>query len=150
MTDICCYEQDRGFVLERFQRGEFDYVDSASEVLETEFFRYIEQKSILEELAESYPSPRKKHDVPVWFYLAGNLSMRLHGMHAFHAFPYLVRVGGMLTVFGPKVAHKNVDPRTGDMTLKCEGFNRKNTYSRKYLVTRTICASSPRTPRPRP
>jgi len=105
MTDICCYEQDRGFVLERFQRGEFDYVDSASEVLETEFFRYIEQKSILEELAESYPSPRKKHDVPVWFYLAGNLSMRLHGMHAFHAFPYLVRVGGMLTVFGPKVAH---------------------------------------------
>ena len=107
MTDICCYEHDRGFVLERFQRGEFDYVDSASEVLETEFLRYIEQKSILEELGESYPSPRKKHDVPVWLYLACNISMRMHGVHAYHAFPYLVRVGGMLTVFGPKVAHKN-------------------------------------------
>jgi len=76
--DIHCYEQDHGFVLERFKNGEFDYVDSASEVEETEFFRFIQAKKYLTALAASYPSPREKEEVPTWFYLASNLSMRLH------------------------------------------------------------------------
>jgi len=63
--DIVCYERDQGFVLEQFHNGEFDYMDTASEVVETEFFRYIGAKKILQELAVSYPSPRKQHDVPV-------------------------------------------------------------------------------------
>ena len=39
--DIVCYERNQGFVLENFQKGEFDYMDTASEVVETEFFRSI-------------------------------------------------------------------------------------------------------------
>lgn len=129
--DIVCYEHDQGFVLERFQEGEFDYLDSASEVLETEFFRYIGAKNILQELAQSYPSPRRKHDVPVWFYLASNLSMRLHGVHSFHAYPYVVRCGGMLNAFGPDLGRKVTHPDTGDVTLICAGFNEKNDYDRQ-------------------
>ena len=51
--DIHCYEQDHGFVLERFKNGEFDYVDSASEVEETEFFRFIQAKKYLTALVSS-------------------------------------------------------------------------------------------------
>jgi hypothetical protein len=36
--------------------------------------------------------------VPFWFYVASNLSMRLHGVHAFDAFPMVVRAGGMLLI----------------------------------------------------
>ena len=129
--DIVCYERDQGFVLEQFQNGEFDYMDTASEVVETEFFRYIGAKKILQELAATYPSPRKKHDVPVWFSLASNLSMRLHGVHSFYAYPYVVRCGGMLNAFGPDVGHKAKHPETGDITLSCAGFNEKNDYDRQ-------------------
>lgn len=129
--DIVCYERDQGFVLEQFQNGEFDYMDTASEVVETEFFRYIGAKKILQELAVSYPSPRKKHDVPVWFSLASNLSMRLHGVHSFNAYPYVIRCGGMLNAFGPEIGHKAKHPETGDITLSCAGFNKKNDYDRQ-------------------
>lgn len=69
--------------------------------------------------------------MPTWFYLASNLSMRLHGVHSFHAYPYVVRCGGMLNVFGPKLAHKATHPDTGDVTLSCAGFNAKNDYERQ-------------------
>ncbi len=69
--------------------------------------------------------------MPTWFYLASNLSMRLHGVHSFHAYPYVVRCGGMLNVFGPQVAHKATHPDTGDVTLSCAGFNAKNDYQRQ-------------------
>lgn len=129
--DIVCYEHDQGYVLSRFQEGEFDYIDTASEVVETEFFRYIGAKKILQELSKTYPSPRKKHDVPVWFYLASNLSLRLHGVHSFHAYPYVIRCGGMLNAFGPEIGHKAEHPQTGDITLSCAGFNDKNEYDRQ-------------------
>ena len=129
--ELVCYEHDQGFVIEQFKEGKFDYIDSANEVMEADFFRFIGARKYLKELASSYPSPRKKEEVPTWFYLAGNLSMRLHGVHSFHAFPYVVRCGGMLNAFGPEVARKTTHPDSGDVTLACNGFNEKNDYDRQ-------------------
>jgi hypothetical protein len=129
--DFVLFQHDQSFVLDRFGEGEFDYVDGVSEVEETEFFRYIGAHKVLPELAESYPSPREKEEVPLWMYIASNLSMRLHGVHSFHAYPYVVRCGGMLNAFGPEVAHKARHPETQDVTLSCGGFNDKNTYDRQ-------------------
>jgi hypothetical protein len=129
--DLLCYEHDQGFVLARFRAGEFDYIDAASEVVETEFFRYLGAEQILQALAATYPTPRKKAEVPLWLYLASNLSLRLHGVHGFHAYPYVVRCGGMLNAFGPTVAAKATHPDTGDVTLRCAGFNAKNHYDRQ-------------------
>ncbi len=129
--DLVVFEYDQGYVLENFCRGEFDFVDGVSEVAETEFFRYIGAHRILGKIAETYPSPREKEEVPLWMFLASNLSMRLHGVHSFHAYPYVIRCGGMLNAFGPGVAHKAKHPGTGDVTLSCGGFNDKNTYDRQ-------------------
>lgn len=129
--DMTLYEHDPAFVLERFRQGEFDFVDAVSEVEETEFFRYIGARKILSKLAESYPSPRRKQEVPTWLYIASNLSMRFHGVHSFHAYPYVVRCGGMLNAFGPEIAHKVHHPDTQDVTLHCSGFNDKNSYDRQ-------------------
>jgi hypothetical protein len=129
--DLVVFEYDQGYVLENFCRGEFDFVDGVSEVAETEFFRYIGARRILGKMAETYPSPRDKEEVPLWMFLASNLSMRLHGVHSFHAYPYVIRCGGMLNAFGPEVAHKSKHPSTGDVTLSCSGFNAKNTYDRQ-------------------
>jgi len=106
-------------------------VDAASEVVETEFFRFLGSRNYLQALAASYPSPRRKEEVPTWFFLASNLSLRLHGVHSFHAYPYVVRCGGLLNAFGPEIARKTAHPDTGDVTLTCPGFNRKNDYDRQ-------------------
>lgn len=125
------FERDDARVLEAFRRGEFDYVDALGEVSEADFFRVITERRILDKLAQSYPSPRERHDVPLWVYMASNLSMRFHGEHHFHAFPFLVRSGSMLEAFGPAMGHKVTHPETGDISLRCEGFNEKNDYDRQ-------------------
>ena len=129
--DLVVFEQNKPLVLKALGNGEFDYVESASEVFETEFFRFIKARKILNKLAETYPTPRKKQEVPLWFYVASNLSMRLHGVHSFNAFPMIVRSGGLLNVLGPKGARKIVHPDNGDVTIACEGFNQKNHYDRE-------------------
>ncbi len=129
--DLIIFEEDKPFILESLSNGDFDYIDAVSEVYETDFFRFIEAESILQNLAQTYPTPRKKEDVPLWFYVASNLSMRLHGVHSFNAFPMVVRSGGMLNAFGPKAGKKVIHPDTGDVTIACEGFNKKNHYDRE-------------------
>lgn len=129
--ELVIFEQNKPLVLEALGEGEFDYIESASEVVETEFFRFIKATAILDTLAKTYPSPRKKEEVPLWFYVASNLSMRLHGVHSFHSFPLVVRSGGLLNVLGPKGAQKVTHPDTGDVTIACEGFNQKNHYDRE-------------------
>ena len=129
--DLVIFEQNKPFVLEALGDGDFDYMEAASEVFETDFFRFIKGKKILDQLSQSYPNPRKKGDVPLWLYVASNLSMRLHGVHSFNRFPLLVRSGGMLNAFGPRAGRKVSHPDTGDVTIVCEGFNKKNHYDRQ-------------------
>ena len=128
---IVFFERDQRFVVERLREGEVDYIDAVNEVYETELFRFLNAKKLVAELAESYPTPRKKQDVPTWLYIASNLSMRLHGVHSFNAYPYVIRCGGMLNAFGPELGRKTTHPETGDTTLVCDGFNDKNDYDRQ-------------------
>ena len=125
------FERNDRLVCDAFRDGEFDSIEAAGEVSETDFFRAIAGKKILEKLAGSYPTPLKKHDVPVWVYIASNVAMRFHGVHQFHAYPYVVRSGGMVQAFGPQMGHRAIHPETGDVTLECGGFNDKNSYDRQ-------------------
>lgn len=58
--DLVIFEENKPFVLQALGNGEFDYMESASEVFETDFFRYIKAKAILDKLSATYPTPRKK------------------------------------------------------------------------------------------
>jgi hypothetical protein len=122
---------DKEYVLEAFRRGEFDAVEVVSEVAERNFFQFLGVQRILQDLAASYPSPRVKEEVPVWFYLASDLALRLHGRHSFHSFPYVVHSGGLLSLLSPRQAQRRVDRESGDVHLHCEGFNAKNHYARE-------------------
>ena len=42
--DLVIFEENKPFVLEALGNGNFDYMESASEVFETEFFRYIKRR----------------------------------------------------------------------------------------------------------
>jgi hypothetical protein len=58
------------------------------------------------------PTARKKEDVPRWFILGGNLSLKLHLENSFYAFERVVRCGGLLPALPSDIASKHLDPKT--------------------------------------
>ena len=99
--NLTVFEHDRQFVIEALRRGELDYLENVSEAAEASLFRHLLDRRVLERLAESYPSPREKQEVPVWFYFASQISLRLHGAPGYNAFPYVIRSGGLIDALGP-------------------------------------------------
>jgi hypothetical protein len=128
--DLAAFEYDRQFVIEALRRGEIDFLENVSEAAEADLFRHLLGRDVLERLAEHYPTPRKKEEVPIWLYIASQISLKLHDA-SYHAFPYVLRSGGLITALGPKVGRKAEHPDTHDITLACEGFNDKNDYDRQ-------------------
>jgi len=128
--DLVVFENNKPYVIDEFREGRFDYVELASDVAETKFFQFLFNQQLVERLAETYPSPRKRHHVPMWMYLSSQLSLRLHGMHSFHSYPWIIRSGGLIDALGPEVAQREVDD-DGNLTIACQGFNERNFYPRQ-------------------
>jgi hypothetical protein len=149
--DFIFFHYDQDFVVERFRAGDFDYVDAVSEVEEIRFFRYIGAHKILPKSAASYPSPRKKEEVPTWMYLASNLTMRLHGVHSFHAYPPRER-GIRMTSQEPESSLNSFKNRIGifpplfwgyvGLLLFMIGDGIEAGYLSKYLVDRQIASEN--------
>ena len=58
--------------------------------------------------------------------------VKLHGAQGYHAFPRVLRSGGLIDALGPELGgRKTSHPETRDVTLSCPGFNRKNDYDRQ-------------------
>ena len=117
-------------VLAAFRQGEFDGLEVIGQADERDFFHRCFQQRILTRLAESMPTQRKKEEVPRWFILAANLSLKLHQENSFLAFERVVRCGGLLSALPPDLAAKHLDAKTRRWALHCQGFNRKNDYDR--------------------
>jgi hypothetical protein len=128
--DLVVFENNKPYVIDEFREGRFDYVELASDVAETKFFQFLFNKQLVARLAETYPSPRKRHHVPMWMYLSSQFSLRLHGMHSFHSYPWIIRSGGLIDALGPEVARREVDD-DGNLTIACHGFNERNFYPRQ-------------------
>lgn len=118
-------------VLEAFRRGEFDGLEILGQADEKAFFELCFREKLLEALAQSMPTARKKEEVPKWFVLAANLSLKLHGEQAFSAWERVVRCGGLLSALSPEIATKHLDRERGEVVLRCVGFNAKNHYDRQ-------------------
>jgi Transposase DDE domain len=129
--DFVVFENNKPFVIDEFRQGRFDYVELASDVAETRFFQFLFGNHIVDQLAEHFPTPRQREHVPMWMYLSSQLSLRLHGRQSFHGYPLIIRAGGLINALGPNVARRDIDPLTGNVSLHCEGFNRRNLYPRQ-------------------
>lgn len=130
--DLVAFHYDRAFVLNALRQGEIDFLEHVSEAAEADLFRHLIRRQVVQRLAETYPTPRKKEEVPVWIYLSSELSLKLHGAQSYHAFPRILRSGGLIEALGPELGgRRSLHPDTGDMTLACPGFNDKNDYDRQ-------------------
>ena len=61
--ELVVFEENKPLIVHALGKGDFDYIEAASEVFETDFFRFIKATTMLDTLAETYPTPRKKEDV---------------------------------------------------------------------------------------
>lgn len=117
-------------MLEAFRQGEFDQLEIIGQADEKAFFELCLKEKILDALAATMPTTRKKEEVPKWFVLAANLSLKLHLENSFYAFERVVRCGGLLSALPPEIASKHLAPKTQEILLECRGFNDKNHYQR--------------------
>src|SRR5206468_1058523 len=127
----------------------FDELEVIGQADEKEFFELCFEKKILEGLAESMPTARKKEEVPRWFILAANLSLKLHGENSYLGFERVVQCGGLLQALDPAIASKHLDPQTQRWFIHCQGFNDKNDSNARRLAIRIFCEKSPGMSRPR-
>ncbi len=130
MPDLNLIEHHPQRVLDAFRRGEFDQLEIIGQADEKEFFELCFKEKMLAMLAKEMPTPRKKEEVPRWFVLAANLSLKLHLENSFLAFERVVRCGGLLSALPPEIASKHLNPQTQEILLECQGFNDKNDYPR--------------------
>lgn len=130
MTNLQIIEPHPRRGLAAFRRGEFDQLEILGEADERDFFELCFREKILAALAGPMPTSRAKEEVPRWFILAANLTLRLHQENSFLAFERVVRAGGLLSALDPAIASKHLDPQTKQILLQCLGFNHKNHYDR--------------------
>jgi len=128
--DLQVIEHHPKLVLDALRRGEFDALEIVGEADEKEFFERLFREKLLEKLAATMPTVREKKEVPPWFILAGNMSLKLHQENSFLAFERVIRCGGLLSALPPELACKRLDPTTQALLLCCQGFNDKNDYER--------------------
>lgn len=131
MRRLDAFQEDYELVLQKLHDGYLDHVEIVSRVVETDFFRQCLGDGGIQKLAESYPSPRKKHDVPLWLYLATQLTLRLHGGPGFSSLPYILHCGGLRDALEDGQAARRVDPETERSQLSFKGYNEKNSYDRR-------------------
>jgi hypothetical protein len=128
--DLRVIEHHPQRVLEALRRGEFDALEIVGEADERDFFERLFREKLLTRLAATMPGKPKKEDVPFWFILAGQLSLKLHQENSYLAFERVIRCGGLMSALPPDLASKHIDPKTQALVLTCRGFNDKNDYER--------------------
>ena len=126
-------ERDRQYVVDKLRAGVFEALEVVTCVAETEFFYYLLRQGDLAKLAASYPSPRKREDVPLWVYLSSELSMRINAQHGFKSTPYVLPCSGLRNALGieRQVCHRRAAHRISGFADQWQGFNQKNAYARQ-------------------
>lgn len=124
------FEIDHALVHEEINRGNVDYVEVAGRVVETQFFKHLFEATAWHDLLTDFPTPRKKEEVPLFLYLASQLTLRLHGATGYGAYPFVIHCGGLKEALGEAQSHRREEPVTRRDRVECEGYNDKNDYAR--------------------
>lgn len=131
MEEWNAFEEDQAFVRQKLEEGFIDHLEVVSRVVETQFFEDFIGSGALLKLAESYPSPRKKHDVPLWVYLSCQITLRLHGSHGYSSLPYVLHCGGLRDALESGQVERKEHAEAGARFLEFKGYNAKNDYARR-------------------
>jgi hypothetical protein len=116
------YEANKIKVLNDLKDGRIDYLDLAGWTFQDNFFAFLLGNRFFEICGSSYPTPRKKEEVALWFLLICKVQMKLHTTASFAKLPGILRSGAVLSRVKFNVGGAN------------GGFNDKNKKERTSPV----------------
>lgn len=91
------YEENKVKVLDSLKEGRIDYLDLADWTFQDNFFAFLLGTRFFEICGASYPTPRKKEEVALWFLLVCIVQMKLHTTSSFESLPGILRSGAVLS-----------------------------------------------------
>lgn len=120
--ELILFKENKVEVLKRLKDGRVDYLDLTSWSFQDRLFGFLIGERFFAWCGSSYPTPRERENIPVWFLLACALQMKLHRSAAFRKLEYILRSGSILT---------RVNFNIG---LQGGGFNDKNRKEREIPI----------------
>jgi hypothetical protein len=122
MDDFVVFKEDKVKVRRRLKDGRIDYLDLTSWSFQDRLFGFLIDRGFFKFCNRSFPSPRVRENIAVWFLSGCVILMKLHRTAAFQRLNYILRSGSILT---------RVKFNIG---LKDGGFNHKNKKPRETPV----------------
>lgn len=122
MNESIIYEENKVKVLNDLTDGRLDYLDLADWTFQDRFFAFLLGLRFFEICGASYPTPRRKEEVALWFLLASKVQMKLHTTSVFKQLPGILRSGAVLSRVKFNVGGEN------------GGFNNKNKKERTSAI----------------
>lgn len=116
------YQKNQKQVEQRLEQGDIDYADLTQWSFPDEFLCFVLESNLLKFIDSSYPNPRSKNEVPIWFLVSCQFVMHLYQTGSYHHLQFLLNSGSILTRFGFNVGAKKI------------GFNSKNKKIRKTAI----------------
>lgn len=120
--ELIIYEENKPKVLHDLKDGRIDYIALTKWEFIDRYFGFLFATRFFEWCSSTYPSPRKKEEIPLWVLHGCSIQMKLHTETAFDNLPGILQSGSILTR-----AKFNVG-------LKDGGFNYKNKKPRTTPV----------------
>ena len=122
MDEVIIFRENKVEVRKRLRDGRIDYLDLTSWSFQDRLFGFLIEERFLQWCGASFPTPRQRENIPVWFLLGCAIQMKLHRTAAFQRLDYILRSGSILT----RVKF-NVGMTAG-------GFNSKNKKGREIPI----------------
>jgi hypothetical protein len=116
------YQKNQKQVEAQLAQGDVDYADLTCWSLPDEFLCFMMESQLFKFIDKTYPNPRIKNEIPIWFLITCQFIMRLHQTGRYHHLRYLLNAGSILTRFGFNVGASKI------------GFNDKNKKTRQTAV----------------
>ena len=122
MEQVILFQENKVEVRRCLKDGRIDYLDLTSWSFQDRFFAFLIEKRFFEWCGSSYPTPRERENIPVWFLLGCALQMKLYRTAAFQRLEHILTSGSILTR-----AKFNIGLKEG-------GFNHKNKKKREIPI----------------
>ena len=116
------YRKSQRSIESKLSQADIDYAELTRWSFPDEFLCFVMKLDFLGFVSSSYPNPRQKNEVPIWFLVSCQFVMRLHQSVHYRELRYLLNAGSLLTRFGYNVGSSHV------------GFNDKNRQPRKTVI----------------
>lgn len=116
------FQKDQKYIEQCLEQADVDYLELTKWSFSDEFLSFATEVGLLSFVDRTYPNPRERNDVPIWFLITCQFLMRLYQASNYSSLKYLLGSGSVLTKFGFNVGTSYI------------GFNDKNKNERKTAV----------------